>query len=221
MKKLLFQFLLLGAVSVARAQTSALDIPQLLQLVSYSKSEYSRQTDARTKQAEVTATEAGNKTLLIKMKETYRTLQNRYSILGTAIGAAGIGLQAGPMVSSIIRSQSRLYGLARQNPAIIPLALQTEIDFAEKSELLLDYLAGLTLSIGDVNQMRSSDRKLLFDYVLSELSNIEDLSNNLVRSVQYVNLSGLLKAMNPFQSFVYQDTHIVSDILTNAKYLKK
>ena len=31
-------------------------------------------------------------------------------------------------------------------------------------------MAGLTLSLGDVNQMKASDRKMLFDYVLSELS---------------------------------------------------
>ena len=203
------------------AQTKALDIPGLLQLVSYSKSEHNLQVDARNNQATVTANETANKTLLVKMKDMYRTLQNRYSLLGTAINAANVGIQAEPMVNSILSSQSRLYGLAQQNPAIIPLALQTEIEFAQHSELLIDYMAGLILSIGDVNQMKSSDRKLLFDYVLSELSNIQDLSNNLVRSVQYANLLALLKSLNPFQSFVSQDTHLVNDIVTNAKYLKK
>lgn len=198
-----------------------MDIPNLLQLVDYSKSEHSLQTDARNNQATVTANETANKTLLEKLKNVYRTLQNRYSLLGTAINAANIGLQAEPMVNSIISSQSQLYGLAQQNPAIIPLALQTEIDFAQKSELLVDYMAGLILSIGDVNQMKSSDRKLLFDYVISELSNIQDLSNNLVRSVHYANLSSLLKSLNPFQNFVSQDTHLVNDIITNAKYLNE
>lgn len=207
--------------SAVRAQTKALDIPGLLQLVSYSKSENSRQVDARNNQATVTATETANKTLLVKMKDMYRTLQNRYSLLGTAISAAQVGLQAEPMVSSIISSQSQLYDLAQRNPAIIPLALETEIDFAQKSGLLVDYMTGLILCIGDVNQMKSSDRKLLFDYVLSELSNIQDLSNSLVRSVQYANLSALLHGLNPFDGFVSQDKSIVNDIITNAKYLKR
>lgn len=221
MKNLLLFALSFLLSATGFAQTKALDIPGLLQLVSYSKSEHSLQTNARNNQATVTANETANKTLLVKMKELYRTLQNRYSLLGTAISAANIGLQAEPMISSIISSQSQLYGLAQKNPAIIPLAAQTEVEFAERSELLIDYMTGLILSIGDVNQMKSSDRKLLFDYVLSELSNIQDLSNHLVRSVQYANLSALLKSLNPFQSFVSQDENMVRDIIANAKYLKK
>src|ERR1700761_7838977 len=158
--------LMASAGDVAYGQTKALDIPGLLQLVSYSKSENSLQNTARNNQATVTANETANKTLLVKMKEMQRTLQNRYSLLGTAIDAANVGLQAEPMVNSIINSQSQLLALAEKNPAIVPLALQTEVDFAEHSELLIDYVAGLILSIGDVNQMKSSDRKLLFDYVI-------------------------------------------------------
>jgi hypothetical protein len=220
MRAILFLFAFGLMASACVAQTKAMDIPGLLQLVSYSKSENSLQNMARNDQAVVTANETANKTLLVKMKTMYRTLQNRYSLLGTAINAAQVGLQAEPMVSSIINSQSQLYNLAQQNQAIVPLALQTEIEFAEHSELLIDYMAGLILSIGDVNQTKSSDRKLLFDYVLSELSDIQDLSNNLVRSVAYANLSSLLKSLNPFASFVSQDAHLVNDIITNAKYLK-
>jgi hypothetical protein len=202
-------------------QGKVLDIPELLQLVSYSKSEHSLQEDARNRQATVTGTETANKTLLAKVKDMYRTLQSRYSTLGTAINAAQVGLEAQPMVSSIINSQSQLYDLAQKNPAIIPLAYQTEIDFVEHSEMLIRFLAGLLLSYGDVNQMKSSDRKLLFDFVLQELSNIQDLSNQLVRSVQFSSLASLLHHLNPFDAFVYQDQHIVQDILTNAKYLKR
>lgn len=206
--------------SASFGQTKALDIPGLLQLVSYSKSENSRQVDARNNQALVTANETANRTLLVKMKDMQRTLQNRYSLLGTAINAAQIGMEAYPMFNSIINSQSQLLGLAQSNPAIVPLVLQTEIEFVEKSELLIAYMAGLILSIGDVNQMKSSDRKLLFDYVLSELSHIQDLSNNLVRTARYSSFLSTLNALNPFQDFIYQDKKLVEDIITNAKYLK-
>lgn len=211
--------LLLSAWSYG--QGKVLDVPELLQLVSYSKSEHSLQTDARDKQAAVTSTETANKTLLGKIKDMYRTLQNRYSTLGTAITAANVGIEAELMVNSIIRSQSQLYQLAQKNPAIIALAYQTEIDFAAHSEMLIRYLAGLILSIGDVNQMKASDRKLLFDYVVTELSNIEDMSNRLVRNVQFGTLASLLHHLNPFDDFVYEDQHMVSDILSNAKYLKR
>jgi hypothetical protein len=221
MKHLLLLAFYLSFSAFCRAQEKVLDIPQLLQLVDYSKSEHTQQVNARDKQVTVSSTEAGNKTLLDKMKNMYRTLQNRYSVLGTAISAVDVGLQAEPMVKRIISSQSQLVQLAQKNPAIIALAYQTEIDFAEHSEMLIRYLAGLLLSIGDVNQMKASDRKLLFDYVLTELSNIQDMSNQLVRSVQFGTLASLLHHLDPFDSFVAQDQNMVKDILSNAKYLKQ
>ncbi|QEM07852.1 hypothetical protein DIU31_031735 [Mucilaginibacter rubeus] len=220
-KYVLLTFLCSLLSVLSYGQGKVLNIPELLQLVSYSKSEHTLQTDARDKQATVTTTETANKTLLGKFKDMYRTLQNRYSTLGTAITAANIGIEAEPMVNSIIRSQSQLVQLAQKNPAIIALAYQTEIDFAEHSQMLIRYLAGLIISIGDVNQMKSSDRKLLFDYVITELSNIEDMSNRLVRNVQFGTLASLLHHVDPFDDFVYEDQHMISDILTNAKYLKQ
>lgn len=220
-KYLLLTAFCLSLSVLSYGQGKVLDIPELLQLVSYSKSEHTLQTNARDKQATVTSTETANKTLLGKIKDMYHTLQNRYSTLGTAITAANVGIEAEPMVNSIIKSQSQLYQLAQNNPAIIALAYQTEIDFAQHSQMLIRYLAGLILSIGDVNQMKSSDRKLLFDYIVTELSNIEDMSNRLVRNVQFGTLASLLHHVNPFDDFVYEDQHMVSDILTNAKYLKR
>jgi len=221
MKVIMLLALGLSLSAFSFAQGKVLNIPELLQLVSYSKSEHSYQVDARNKQATVTATETANKTLLGKIKDLYRTLQNRYSTLGTAISAANIGIAAETMVSSIARSQSQLYELAQQNPAIIPLAYLTEIDFVGQSEMLIRFLAGLVLSIGDVNQMKSSDRKLLFDFVISELSHIEDMSNRLVNSVRFGSLAALLHHVNPFDDFVYTDTKMVQEILTNAQYLKR
>lgn len=212
--------LLLFIASRSFGQSSALNIPGIHQLVAYSKSENSLQKDARDKQAVVNANEAGNKTLLSKLKNTYRTLQQRYNTLGTAISAANIGIQATPMVNRIISNQDQLYQLASKNPAIIPLAYQTEIDFVGKAQSLVNYLIGLSASIGDVNQMKLSDRKILFDFILSELSNIEDLSGTLVNSVAYSSRASLIRSLNPVQDYVDQDKAIVGDILNNAKYLK-
>jgi hypothetical protein len=68
--------------------------------------------------------------------------------------------------------------------------------------------------------MKASDRKVLFDYVISELSNIQELSGNMVNMMQYSSLSALLKAANPFQNFIDADKSIGADIIQNAKYLK-
>jgi hypothetical protein len=219
MKILLTLFALSFTLS-AFSQQKTLDIPGMYQLIDESQSEHKLQVDAKNQQAVNTANEQANMTLLAKLKNVYRTLQHRYNILGTAITVADIGLQAEPMVKQIVGYQGQIIRLAEKNPAVIALGYQTEIEFAEKAESLLGYIAGLVLSIGDVNQMKASDRKMLFDYVISQLSVIQELSGNMLNLLQYNNLASVLKALNPFQTFINQDKSIANNIIQNAKYLK-
>ncbi|WP_184549839.1 hypothetical protein [Mucilaginibacter sp. FT3.2] len=208
--------LLLHSISCF-AQQKALNIAGIWQLVDESKSENALQVKARNKQTVNTADEYTNKTMLAKLKNTYRTIQQRYSTLGTAINAATVGLDAKPMMEQIISNQSELYNLAKNNPAIMALAYKTEIAFADKAQMLIRYLIGICISIGDINQMKASDRKILFDYLLSELSNLEDLSSNLNNAVRYANLNSLIRSANPLRGYIDQDKEIAGNIITNAK----
>jgi hypothetical protein len=117
-------------------------------------------------------------------------------------------------------NQSRIMSLAAKNPAMIALVYQSALQFTNDAESLLGYVTGLVLSIGDVNQMKPSDRKLLFDYVISELSKIQELSGNMLGLLQYSNLNSVFRALNPFQNYVNQDKTVINNILQNAKYLK-
>lgn len=204
----------------AFAQKSTLDIAGIHQLINQSKSEYTAQVDARNKQATVTANEQANLTLLTKMKNMYRTLQQRYNMLGTAINLADIGLYAAPAVTQIINYQAQIVKLAEKNPALAALSYRTEIEFVEKAQGLIGYVTGLSLSMGDVNQMKASDRKLLFDYVLMQLSEIQELSGHLLNILTYANLHALLRSLNPFQDFIDQDKALAESIIQNAKFLK-
>jgi hypothetical protein len=219
--KLLFTLLVLCFTLYASAQQSTIDIVAMHQLIDESKSEHTQQVDARNNQATVTANEQANLTLLAKLKNLYRTLQHRYNTLGTAISVANIGLEAEPMVKQIVKYQEQIVELAAKNPAGAALGLATEIEFVEKAEALTGYVTGLTLSIGDVNQMKASDRKLLFDYVIIQLSKLQELSGNLVNTLTYSNLNTLLRSINPFQSYIDADKSMGQSIIQNAKYLKQ
>jgi len=218
-KILLFLTLIVGTTKVF-AQQSTLDIVGIHQLVDESTSENKLQVTARNQQAAATANEQANLTLLEKLKVTYRTLQQRYNTLGTAITVADVGLYAEPMVNQIVSYQAQIVALAEKNPALIAIGFQTELQFAEKAKSLLGYVAGLILSYGDVNQMKASDRKMLFDYVISQLSNLQQLSGNMVNMMQYSSLASLLKAANPFQNFINADVSLSKSIIQKAKYLK-
>lgn len=216
---LLLAFVL--CLHTARAQQKALNIPAIHQLVSDSKSEHERQSEARDRQAVNTVNEQANRTLLAKFKNSFRELQSRFGIVGTAIDVLDIGTQAVPMVSQITQDQHRLYELTGKSPYLLPLVLQSEIDLLERSRDLVYYLAGLTASLGAVNQMKASDRRILFDHVLTELSALRNLSAALVRSLEYGSLSAMIKNANPFSQYIAIDRAIIKDILENAKYLKK
>ncbi len=202
------------------AQQSTLDIAGIHQLIDQSKSEHTQQVNARNNQATVTANEQANLTLLTKMKNMYRTLQQRYNTLGEAINMADIGIYATPEVKQIVGYQAQIIGLVEKNPAIAFLGYRAEIEFVEKAQALIGYVTGLTLSLGDVNQMKASDRKLLFDYVLMQLSEIQELSGNLVNTLAYSNLSSLLRSVNPFQNYIDQDKNVAESIIQNAKLLR-
>jgi hypothetical protein len=189
-------------------------------LVDESTSENKLQVNARNQQAAATANEQANLTLLEKLKNTYRTLQQRYNTLGTAITVADVGIYAEPMVKQIVSYQAQIVALAEKNPALIAIGYQSEIQFAENAKDLMGYVAGLILSYGDVNQMKASDRKMLFDYVITQLSVLQELSGNMVNMMQYSSLASLLKAANPFQNFINADISISKNIIQNAKYLK-
>lgn len=219
-KRSILLALLFFYFSSSFAQQSTIDVVAMHQLIDQSKDENKLQVQAKNQQAVATANEQANLTLLAKLKNQYRTLQQRYNTLGTAINVANIGVYATPMVEQIISNQSQIVQLTEKNPAIVVLGLQTEIEFVEKAQSLLGYVTGLTLSIGDANQMKASDRKLLFDYVVSELSRIQELSGNMLSLLQYNNLAAVIKALDPFQNFISQDKSMINNIISNAKYLK-
>ncbi|MBD1385865.1 hypothetical protein IDJ75_11290 [Mucilaginibacter rigui] len=221
MKKMILMTCLAFYGLPAICQQSTLDIPGIHQLVSESQTENKAQVKARNQQAIVSANEQANLTQLAKLKATYRALQQRYNTLGTAMNVADVGIYAAPMVSRIIANQAQILKLVLKNPALLAIGFQSAIQFADKAKSLLSYVTGLTLALGDVNQMKASDRKLLFDYVISELSNVQDLSGNMLNIMQYSRLSELLKAANPFQNFIDADKAIAGDIIRNAKFLKK
>ncbi|WP_055132814.1 hypothetical protein [Pedobacter sp. Hv1] len=206
--------LLLGMFKSAICQ---INVELLHQLVAESKSEHSRQDQAKNNQALTSANEEVNRGQMVKLKTKYRELKNRFHTVGLAIDAAQIGLEASPVISEIIRQQGIIYQLANDNPLLIVLAIQTETDLADRARMIANYIVALALSIGDINQMKASDRKMLFSHALTELRLIEGASKGLAQSMMQ---AGRKKSLNPFADFINQDTCIVDEIVRNAGILK-
>lgn len=213
--------LLVGCFLNSQGQQKALNIPGIHQLVSDSKAEYEKQQAARDRQRVNLINEQANRTMLARLKNSYREIQGRFNLIGTAMVAMDIGLKAVPLVQGISDDQVKFYEIAKRNPALLLLVYQTEAEFLSRSKDLLSFLLGLTISIGAVNQMKVSDRKILFDFVLAELSKLHALSGGLVNLISYGNRRALFMGLNPLSDYINTDRSLIEDIIRNAKYFKK
>ena len=194
-----------------------INVQLLHQLVKESKEEYARQNKAKSKQAVTTANEQVNKSQMAKLKDRYGQIKNRFHTLGVVVDAVQIGIQASPIVSEIITQQSVIYNQAAANPGFIALALEAEKDMAQRSKRLLNYLYGLLISVGDINQMKTSDRKMLFSHVIAELRLIQGISRGLAGTMIYASRE---LSKDPFSDYINEDKRLVNDILRKVDILK-
>lgn len=197
---------------------SQLNVQLLHQLVAESKSEHGRQQEARNKQAVTSANEEVNRSQMSRLKVRYRELQKRFHTVGLAIDAAQIGIEASPIVSEIIRQQQVIFQLASDDPLLMALAIQAETDMADRAKMLINYIVALAISIGDINQMKVSDRKILFSHALTELRLIEGASKGLAMAMMH---AGRKNSNNPFTDFVNEDKRMVDEIIRNLERIRK
>ncbi len=199
---------------------SQLNVELIHQLVAHSKSENERQNEAFNRQVVTTANEEVNRGKTATFKERYRHLQRRFRALGLVIDAAQIGMQAWPIIDDITAQQSRIFQLAADDPILIAMAYQVEIDLARKATRLSSYLYALLLSAGDLNQMKASDRKVLFGHVLAELRLIAGASRGLANTMLNKQALARHHAANPFGAFIDKDRQLVDNILSKFNQLK-
>lgn len=210
MKRLIIIPIFFLLVQLGYSQTNVVGIHQL---VDANKDEFERQKKARDNQALVNANEAVNRTQLEKLQVKYAEIQDRYSTLGTAISAARIGVDAYPLINNIINNQKAIIKEAGDNPILYAVAFESEKQFVQKANRLVNYTIGLVATIGDINQMKAGDRTILFNHVIVELRQIASISRNLAMTMAFNTWQNQLKNATPFHGWVNKDKAIVEDIM--------
>lgn len=210
MKRLIVIPMFFLLVQLGYSQTNVVGIHQL---VDANKDEFERQKKARDNQALVNANEAVNRTQLEKLQVKYAEIQDRYSTLGTAISAARIGVDAYPLINNIINNQKAIIKEAGDNPILYAVAFESEKQFVQKANRLVNYTIGLVATIGDINQMKAGDRTILFNHVIVELRQIASISRNLAMTMAFNTWQSQLKNATPFHGWVNKDKAIVEDIM--------
>jgi hypothetical protein len=203
-------------VGICLSQTN---VALLHQLVEESKSEYNLQKEAKANQGKNAVNEEVNNNLVNSVKEKYRVVQERFAKLSIVIDAFGIGATAEPLVNSIIDNQQQIVYYCQQDPSLLLFALETERLFVERSYSLMNYLLGLSASIGVVNQMKVSERRILFQHIIDELRDINGISYTTSKSLQH-HLERRL-GVNPYLGYVATEMALVEEIIQNAKTLSR
>ncbi len=195
------------------------NVALLHQLVDESKSEYNLQKEAKVNQGKNAVNEEVNKNQVNSVKEKYRVVQERFAKLSILIDAFGIGTTAEPIVNSIIDNQQQIVYYCQQDPSLLLFAIETEKLFVERSYSLMNYLLGLSASIGVVNQMKVSERRILFQHIIDELREINGISYTASKSLQ--NHLERSLGVNPYLGYVSTEMALVEEIIQNAKTLTR
>jgi len=214
MKSIILIFLILASVNCF----GQINIPLLHQLVEDSKTEHKIQLEAKEKQSKNAVHEEVNRDILEQVKSKYHTLQQRFAKLTVLIDAAGIAVTASPLVRSIVDNQQQIVFYCQKDPLLIPFAMEAERVFVSQSYSLMNYLIGLSASIGDLNQMKVSDRRMLFQHIINELRQTNRLSLGSARALQ----SHIERQTgdNPYLEYVNTEMYVVDEIMGNIKILQ-
>lgn len=210
MKYAIIPVLILITMSRANAQ---LNVQLLHQLVAENKSEFSRQQTARNRQGLVSGQEEVNRSKMEKLKAKYREIKERFHIATLLVSTAGVALDAWPVLREIYNSQDLIMQKARDNPVLLPLALTAEEEMVEEATLLLNFLYGLCLTVGDFNQMKPSDRNILFNHALFRLKKIAADCKGLEMALSKQGF----RRSSGFPNLIAQDLRLAGEIVERIR----
>jgi hypothetical protein len=196
-----------------------INIALLHQLISQSKSEHGLQSSARDRQGVLLVGESLNRGGMKSLKEGYVKISSQLSVLGGAIDALQIGIESSPLLNDIYLQQSAIISLCSSEPLLIPLALSAQADLADQAQLLVRYLYGLALSIADLNQMRQSERKLLFFQVIYQLRSISSALHGICLALR-APLQRRQGRQVSFSDFGKRDQVLTGEILQKSRMLR-
>lgn len=196
-----------------------LNVELLHQLVEHSKQEYDKQQTLRNSQAITTTNQQVNSQQTSSLKSRYREITQRFGVLGTVLLTLSTSFESSELVDQIIQEQTRILQHVQDDPSKILFALNAQGELITRAQQLAKYILGLMLSLGEINQMKQSDRRILYAHVITELRIILTISRTLANSMYYSSVINKVKEQGAFSDFVNQDKRIVESILSKIKIL--
>jgi len=189
--------------------------------VEHSKQEYDIQQTLRHTQTITSSNQEIINQQTSNFKNQYRAINQRFQVLGAVMQALATSLESVDLVNKIIHQQNRIAQALENDQSKILLAVQSEVEILGRAHKLARYVLGLMISYGDINQMKQSDRRILYAHVITELKSILNISTSLYNSIYYASLMKKLNSKYPFVENILADKTIVENILAQLKSIKQ
>ena len=121
----------------------------------------------------------------------------------------------------IINDVGQAARIARSNPVLLLFAEEGAREFKFRATNLALEVGSFALRGGATNLMDAGERAKLLNHIASELRILRGVAYGMHRTMYWAKMKGICKSLNPWQEWVNMDVQIASDVIRQAKYLKK
>lgn len=215
-KNLLLLFIVCFYVNTAKA--SYISYYLIHTGINHQLDENERQKKIKNNQASVLAIEQNNKEQTTNLKTKYAKIKSRLNSLGFLFDAVMVTPSAIPAIKNTIANQEKIIKEVQNDPFLIPIALKSEKDFVYKIQMISRFITGLAISYGDINQMKSGDRKMLLNHAIDEINILESISGNLLSIIQNIKMEKLIAKHN-WNNYINREKDIIKEIMNNSKQI--
>lgn len=215
MKKVILTIMFIATINMTFAK-DYLCYWTVLQLVDHTVDENGRQIKIKNNQLAVNALEETNKKRTQKFNTVYKKSVDRLSNLNLLLD----GFIASSDMYQSARQAAYYQNLMVQEikgmPTLAHLAIPTEIQFVDRTQMLIRYISGIVLSYGTINQMKPGDRKILVDHAIHEMDNLVTLSYECYNSIK--SAKDAINIKNAYiRATVNEDKAIIDELFESIK----
>jgi uncharacterized Zn ribbon protein len=147
----------------------------------------------------------------------YNGLSNVNSALKDGLAVKNMAVIIADMTGYI----NQALDMAKSEPYLLVFAGNIASEMRTRSLALVSDVSGYILKDGDNVLADYNSRDQLLRKVVTQLQILDGLAYGAWKAMYWAKERGVIASLDPFAAFINQDTRIVNQIITNAKYLKQ
>lgn len=147
----------------------------------------------------------------------YNALANVNSALKDGLAVRNVTFITGDIIYYLGQAME----LAKDDPVLLLTTAKIQNEMGPRAVALVSDISGYVLKEGDNVLADYNGRDELLRKVIQQLQILDSMAYGTWKTMYWAAERGLLKTLNPWANFIYQDKAFVLQIIQNAKYLSK